>query len=275
MTDTINPTKRLGIPGALFSSPLTMPLRTRADFALSVEAPARNALRLRDHDLDAALLSPMDFAREGSLYRVVPGIAVSSQLANSAITLHFREGLHDVATFAADPSLTSEIVLAKIILAEEFDISPKIVPFQGPLDVMLERADAALLTGDASLQVASMHSNVVDLVESWAEMTDLPFVHYFWCAREEDLSENEVQALQHAGEEGTALFDDIAREASSRALSSIPIAAITSYLETFSYDFPEEAREGLQEFLRYAYYHGVLPDVPDIRWFGERGEEEG
>ncbi len=44
--------------------------------------------------------------------------------------------------------------------------------------------------------------------------------------------------------------------------------------KSFSYDFTEEVEEGLQEFLRYAYYHGVLPDVPDVRWFGENREED-
>jgi chorismate dehydratase len=274
MTGTIISKKRLGIPGALFLSPLTTTLRRREGFMLTVDAPARNALRLRGHDLDAALLSPIDFAREGSLYRVVPGVAASSQSANSAITLHFREGLHDIATLAADPAVTSEIVLAKIILAEEFDVSPKIVPFQGPLDAMLGKADAALLAGDASLRETAVRHNVVDLVEAWGEMTDLPFAHCFWCAREEDLTEEEAKTLRQAGEEGTSLIDEIAADASSHAHSSIPVAALKAHLETFSYDFSDEAQEGLKEFLRYAYYHAILPDVPDIRWFGESSEEE-
>jgi hypothetical protein len=35
------------------------------------------------------------------------------------------------------------------------------------------------------------------------------------------------------------------------------------------YGLPEDAREGVREFLRYAFYHGILPDVPDLRFFGE------
>jgi chorismate dehydratase len=266
--------KRLGIPAALFTSPLTVPLRAACNFTLMTDAPARNALRLREHGLDAVLLSPVDYGRESSTYRVVPGIAVSSQSANGAVTLYFREGLHKITTLAADPALTSEIILAKIILAEEFDVTPKIVPFQGPLDVMLGKADAALLAGDASLREANVRRNVVDLVEAWTELAELPFVHYFWCAREEDLTEQDVGALQLAREEGMALFDEIASEASAHALSSIPIATLKAHLETFSYDFPEEAQEGLKEFLRYAYYHGVLPDVPDVRWFGTDEEDD-
>lgn len=274
MNNTIDSKKRLGIPGALFALPLTAPLRNASRFQLAVDAPARNALRLREHHLDAALLSPIDFARDSSSYRVVPGVAASSQSANSAVTLHFREGLHDIATLAADPALTSEIILAKIVLAEEYDVAAKIVPFQGPLDVMLGKADAALLAGDSSLQQAGVHRNVLDLVEAWMEMTDLPFVHCFWCAREEDLNEREVEALQQARDAGIAMTDELISEAASHPLASIPAASLKAYMETFSYDLTQDAEDGLKEFLRYAYYHGVLPDVPDVRWFGADGDED-
>lgn len=270
----MDPTKRLGIPGALFTFPLTAPLRNAGGFRLAVDAPARNALRLRERNLDAALLSPIDFARDSSSYRVVSGVGAASQSANSAVTLHFREGLHDIATLAADPALTSEIILAKIILAEEFDVSPKIVPFQGPLDVMLGKADAALLAGDISLREAGVHGSVVDLVEEWTEMTGLPFVHYFWCAREEDLTEQQVQTLQHARDEGAAMIEEIAADAASHSYATIPASSLKTYLETFSYDFTQDMEDGLKEFLRYAYYHGVLPDVPEVRWFGANGEED-
>ncbi len=266
--------KRLGVPGALFTFPLTVPLRTISRFQLVVDAPGRTALRLREHSLDAALLSPIDYARDSSSYRVVSGVAASARSGNSTITLHFREGLHDISTLAADPALTSEIVLAKIILAEEFEISPRIVPFQGPLDVMLGKADAALLAGDSSLREASIHHNVVDLVEAWAEMTDLPFVHYFWCARDGDLDEQDVQDLQKARNQGAAMIDDIVAEVASHSHASIPATSLKAYLETFSYDLAQDAEVGLKEFLRYAYFHGVLPDVPDVRNFGRIGEEE-
>lgn len=268
MAESTDPKKRLGIPAWFFTSPLTLPLRTSVGFTLAVDSPGRNALRLRERGLNGALLSPIDFARDASSYRVVPGVAASSQTANSAITLHFREELHGISTLAADPALTSEIVLAKIILAEEFDVAPRIVPLQEPLDVMLGKADAALLVGDLSLREAMTHPNGVDLVEAWSEMTELPYVHCFWCAREEDLSEDDVREIQRAREAGAGNVTDFAGEAALHALSSVPASSLRAHLETFAYDFPEDAEDGLKEFLRFAYYHGVLPDVPDVSWFG-------
>jgi chorismate dehydratase len=274
MSETMDSRKRLGIPDALYALPITVPLRTMNGLQVVEDAPARNAIRLREHNIDAALLSPIDFAKDGSSYRIVQGVAASSRSANSAITLHFREGLHEISAIAVDPALTSEIVLAKIVLAEEFDISPRIIPLQGPLDVLLGKADAALLAGDSSLREATVHHNVVDLVETWSEMTDLPFVHCFWCSRKEDLTEVEVRSLQEAQSEGVSMFDEIAAQAATHSRFPVPTASLKGYLDTFSYDFADDAQEGLKEFLRYAYYHGILPDVPDIQWFGADGEED-
>ena len=63
----------------------------------------------------------------------------------SAVSLHFGEGLQNIRSFTADPSSASEIVLARIILSESFDLRPTIVPATGPLPGLMARADAALL----------------------------------------------------------------------------------------------------------------------------------
>ncbi|MCZ6775533.1 MAG: hypothetical protein O7D34_03630 [Ignavibacteria bacterium] len=58
-----------------------------------------NALELRKHELHAAFVSPIDYARESSDYRIVPGIAVSSR---QAIDLHFRESIRTINTLAVE-----------------------------------------------------------------------------------------------------------------------------------------------------------------------------
>ena len=41
-------------------------------------------------------------------------------------------------------------------------------------------------------------------------------------------------------------------------------ASLADYLNAFSYDLTDEDLDGIQEFIRFAYYHGVLPDVGDL-----------
>ncbi len=249
----------IGIPADISCRPFRDALRSAGGFEIVLDAPASLARRLEHRELNGALLSPIDFARNASEYLIVPGSAVSSQSGNESIVIHFREGVKAVRTLAVQPVSASDIILAKILLAERFDIEPRIMPLTGSLDAMLARADAALLAGDAALGSALERPEALDLVEEWIAATDLPYVHGFWCAREKMLTDDERTVLGGLG---------------SRVADPAPESGGPSPLDLFSYDFPENVQEGIREFLRYAYYHGILPDVPDLRFFGSEDEEE-
>jgi predicted solute-binding protein len=220
--------------------------------------PAVLAEQLLARALDAAFLSPIDYARNASEYLIVPDSAVSSAEGNNAIVVHFREGATTVRTLAVPPASASDIITAKILLAERFDLNPSLVPVMGALEDMLAKADAALLVPDAALRYALARPNALDLVEEWVVSTELPYVHGFWAAREHALSAAELHTLATAGQRGYALL----AEAGGPAAGT---------LETFSYDLTEDVREGIREFYRYAYFHGMLPDVPDLRFFDDTG----
>ena len=266
--------KRLGISSHLYCTPLTRALRDDGTFELVGDATAWNAIQLREQTLDAAFLSPIDYARESSEYSILPGIAVSTKQATGTIVLHFREGIRNISTLAVDPSSTSEIVLATILLGEEFDIRPKIIPTSGSLDVMLQKAEAALLVGNAALMDPAVRENKLDLVELWNDMTDLPYVHGIWCCRERDLSADHVSRIASSRDQGLAAFTDIGDELSATSGGQVSSKSIIQYLQSFSYDFPESVQDGMNEFLRYAYYLGVLPDVPELHFYGADRDEE-
>jgi chorismate dehydratase len=260
--------KRLGVSSSLYCLPLVHDLRTDEHFELIVGAATKHSIALREHDLDAALLSPIDYARGSSEYTIIPGIAISSREANETVVLHFRQGIHNITTLAVDPSSTSEIVLATILLGEQFDLAPKIVPVIGSLDVMLQKADAALLVGDAAFMESGRRKNKLDLIEEWDDITSLPFVHALWCCREDGLSLQEIQRIQEAKERGMHSLAEIGAEASVRSHGLQSADAVQQYLESFSYTLTEEVRGGLNEFIRYAYYRGILPDVADLHFYG-------
>src|SRR5207247_287926 len=116
--------KRLGINSDLYCSPVFYRLADEPAFECTVDLVARNAIKLRVHDLEAAFLSPIDYAREGSEYCIVPNVAVSSRTPSDTIVLHFKEGLHTINTLAVHPTSTSEVVLGSILLSERFDVRP-------------------------------------------------------------------------------------------------------------------------------------------------------
>jgi chorismate dehydratase len=248
----------LGIPRHLHTKPLTEPLRGNPSFRLVEESRPVLAAKLRENELSAALLSPLDYAKESSEYRIVPKVAVVS--AEGGALIRFREGVQHIRTLATDPQYACEIVLAKIILSESFNIEPQIVPTNFPPDAALAHNDAVLLVGDDAFRNQS--ANTIDVVEEWFELTGTPFVHALWCGREHSLLDDEVRMLQDAQAKGSAGITEIAMPFAPAAHE-----AVTDYLQLFTYALEEQDREALAEFMKYLYYHGVLPDVADLNFF--------
>lgn len=259
--------KRISCLTHLYAEPLLG--RREPSFVWGVDAAARNALGVRERRLDGAFLTPIDYARDSSLLHIVPRVAVASAGGDGTITLHFRENLHAISTLAVDPSSASEIVLAKVLLAEQFDSSPSLVPVSGGLEEGLEKADAVLCVGDAALQARGRGKNVLDLVEEWVEMTDLPYVHGFWCGREHSLDRSDLRAIQQACADGLGMLEGIAAAGvAAHGVRGIPPVELQQYLERLSYALMEDEQAGVREFFRYAFYHGVLPDIVELQFYG-------
>jgi chorismate dehydratase len=266
--------KKLGVPAAFYAKPLTAHLAERDIFARQVDVPAQHALHLRERELDAAFLTPIDYARDSSEYKIVPGVGVSSSSATGSISLLFHENLSTINTVAIDPSSASEIILAKVILAEEYELEPKFQAFSGPVERALAQADAVLLVGDASLKAIATHPNRIDLVEAWYEITGLPYVHGFWCGGDESLDPEEIGWLIQSAFNGRVSLDTIASDLPNGAFPSLSHSDMADYLNAFSYDLNEDDLEGLREFLRYTYYHGATQDVPELHFYPSPGVPE-
>lgn len=257
--------KRLGTPTDVACQPLVHALRGQSRFDVEPGSTAENALLLRSRSLDVSFISPIEYAKEGTDYVIVPGAALSSLEGADTITLHFRAGLRGIRTIAVDPASAAEVVLAMIVLQEEFDVRPSIVPVAGGLDLMLGRADAALLVGNASLQETLRHANRLDLVDHWIDLTGLPYVCGFWCSRRDVLTREELAAFGDAADRASALAAAYTPSMLDPGLPTLPAADLQTLLAAFGYAFSPTEQEAVEQFLRYAFYHGMLPDVPEIR----------
>ena len=259
---------RIGVPVDFYTAPLVVPLAGTDAFVRHADTPARLALALREKKLEAAFLSPLEYARDSSLYEIIPGAGASSSVATGTVSLIFRsEHMHSVHTIAIDPAFSSEIILARILLAEEFELEPQYVPATGSVDDMLARADAVLLAGDASLRAVDVHPNRIDLVEAWTELTDLPYVHGVWVVPTGTGTQEIATLLQDAAHKALETVPTITGSAPPSLFPHQNPTSLADYLNAFSYDLTDEDVDGFQEFMRFAYYHGVLPDVGDINFY--------
>ena len=120
--------------------------------------------------------------------------------------------IQNVRTVACDTDSHTSVVLARIILAKSFRITPELVE--------LDRAGhsgqpstAILLIGDKVVcQEPRDLPYQLDLGEAWKQFTGLPFVFAAWMARGE-IDINELPAkLRRAKIEGLAHVDAIIRQ---------------------------------------------------------------
>jgi chorismate dehydratase len=264
----------LGVSEASYLRPLLYGLETPdSPFDLLVDFPAETAIKLRERtrNLRCAFLSPIDYARHGADYRIVPDVGVSSSSRTESIQLFVRPGVRSIRTLSVDIRVTSEIILAKIILIEKFtslassEAGIQFIPMLPKLDEMLAKADGALLVNFHPQEGSPEGMFALDLVDEWNDLTGLPYVHGFWVGRDSAETEELVPYLVQAKQDGLKHIEVLASQLAGRL--SLPTDKALDYLSSFSYKLGEEEQQGLSEFIRYAFYHGVLPDVPDINFF--------
>jgi chorismate dehydratase len=264
----------IGVSEASYLRPLWYGLRnSEGQFDLRVDIPAQLPLSLqkRTDNLRCAFLSPIDYARHGGDYRIVPGVAVSSADRSNTIQLFINSDVQDIEKIAVDIRVTSEIVLAKIILAEKYPNretskkTPQFLPMLPNRVEMLRKADAALIVNLHPVEKVEEKPFALDLVEEWNDLTGLPYVHGCWVGHDEEDIGGVVRELLRSKEQGMSHLAQIADMLAAEKNLSRQFAA--QYLSTFSYELGELEQESLTEFMKYAYFHGILPDVPDLSFF--------
>ncbi len=267
--------KKLGVVPHVFVKPLVYGLgESGAKFELEYADPATIAARMRERLLDVAFLSPIDYALHAPDYSIVPGIGVSSPSGNRSLLLAFQEGLQKIQSVAVANASTSDVVAARIILGENYQVNPTFVPLRSSscltVEAMLTRADSALITGDESALRKSPIKCALDLTEEWNTLYHLPFVHGFWVARSNILTSEELCVLQESKDRGVNGLEEIAAEAAQHA--GIDSEHVMRFLATLRFNLYGEDVESIRELFRLAFYHGVLGEVPEMR-FVDTGEE--
>jgi len=262
--------QRLGVTEAFFLKPLLEGLDAPGSpFELTVDLPSSLSVAFNDRpeSLRGAFLSPIDYARHGGDYHIVPGICVSSSRPTGTIRLYVNDETRNITRLAVDIRVTSEIILAKIILLEKYpNLSAEkkeiqFIPMMPDLQTMLKKADAALVANFAPATAQNNDLFCLDLVEEWNDLTTLPYVHGFWVVREGRWKNAESRMLLEAQEAGMKNLSSIAGR-----YASPPMAQKTAldYLSSFSYTLAQEQVESVSEFFRYCYFHGALGDIPEL-----------
>ena len=260
-------TLRLGVVSYLNAAPLAHGLDAERSFSLERALPSRIAERLHAEEIDGGTIPSIEYAR-GS-FEVVPGVAIASRGPVRSVMLFLRRRLEDVRSVGLDTSSRTSAALTRVLLRARLGRDPEYVPMAPDVHAMLERCDAGLVIGDPALYYEGGSARL-DLGEAWRELTGLPFVWAFWAGRPGAVSAGEVRRLQRALADGLAALPEIARAWSGGSPQREALSV--SYLrDNMAYALGEaEQRAALREFYARAHALGLIPRIPEIRFYGDR-----
>ena len=210
-------------------------------YDLSFTVPSQCAQALHTGAADVAIIPAIEYQRivsQGIPLTILPGLAIASKERVRSLLLISKVPIRQARRIALDPSSRSTQALVKILAARHWQISPQFFEPTPPsppdqrhqngersetiLAAMLANADAALIIGDAALQIAIAAEaqgakpgpdgewlatgatianaaalpqlHIYDIVTEWRRLTNLPAVLAIWAARNDSFPNNAAPA---------------------------------------------------------------------------------
>jgi len=246
-------------------------------FQVEYTLPAACAAALAANQADIGIIPSFAYAGIPGLV-ILPDIAIAAKDRVRSILLVSKKPIERVQTVATDSSSRTSVALLQVLFARFLGGRRRFTPHSPQLEVMLRQHDAALLIGDAALQVPRNPGYYLyDLAHEWRARTGKPFVFAFWAVRLEALNRQPrgldlVEVFQLSRDHGVQP-ENIATLADqwSPKLGLAP-ADIRHYLTAnVHYYLDLENQEGLQLFLQYAQELDLIPEVPELRFLGPVG----
>lgn len=260
-------TCRLGVVGYLNSVPLVAGLQHDPRFELRHAVPSRVADWLAAGEVDLGLIPAIEYARQPGL-RIVPGLAIASRGPVRSVLLFHKGDVDAIRRVALDTSSRTSVGLTRVLLHARLGREPEYVESAPDVEAMLAVADAALVIGDVALEHEDAAPKL-DLGAEWVRQTGLPFVWAFWAGRPGAVDAEGVTALQAALRRGLESVDVLA--ADYHPGDARRAARNASYLrENIHYLMGEDELCGLREYYRRVAALGLVPEVPEIRFHGDR-----
>ena len=241
---------RIGSVGYINARPLTDAIDRTAWDVVS-DHPAAIAARLHSGDVDLALV-PVAAILDGGDWRIVGGVCIGADGPVDSVLLVAETALEDWTELVLDGESRTSAVLARLLLARgplservRDGLSIRSVD-PGTGVALATGTTAALVIGDAAMELPDRLTTRIDLAQTWKEWTGLPFVFAVWAGRS-TVDPSAVTHLRVAGEAGVA------------AIAQNWDGAKRVYLtERIRYTLDDRALMGLRRFASLAKQAGLL-----------------
>jgi chorismate dehydratase len=244
------------------------------NFEIQYTIPSACAAALAANQADIGIIPAFTYAEIPDLV-ILPNIAIAAKDRVRSILLISKRPIEEVRTVATDSSSRTSVALLRVLFGKFFGGPRQLTPHAPQLEAMLRENDAALLIGDAALQVPTDSGYLLyDLAHEWHRRTGKPFVFAFWAVRLDALNrqprEIDLAKVFQSSRDHGLLPENIATIAQewSPKLALSP-DDIRQYLtENIHYHLDRDNHVGLQLFLQYAKELDLIKDVPELRFLG-------
>jgi len=211
------------------------------EIELSVEYPSELARKLRNNEIDVALM-PVAAMRDIEGARIVSNYGIAADGKVNSVCLYSRVPLNEIHSVYLDYQSRTSVRLVQLLFEKHWK---KDVSFIHAPEDFIERilADTAgVIIGDRALIHLSTFPYVYDLATAWKDMTGLPFVFAAWISNKE-LPQEFIAAFDEANAEGMQYIDEIV------AQTAFPYDLKKYYSEDIHYFLDADKRKGLELFL--------------------------
>jgi len=219
-------------------------------FDLSYSVPSVCADRLESGDVDIGIVPCAELDRLGLEF--LPDVGIACRGPVRSILLISRVPVRQIRTLAVDVSSRTSVMLAHIVLAERYGVTPMTAVMPPDLNSMLDSADAALIIGDPALAISpdALPGVVLDLGAEWFALTGLPMVFAVWAGRPEHINESVRQTFLDSCRYGTSRIGEIASDPVVRR--GFPQAVVREYLTRYiRFELGPEELRGLEAYRQY------------------------
>jgi chorismate dehydratase len=242
------------------------------DVDLHKDSPDRLNTALVAGDLDIGPISLVEYLRHADDLLLLPDLAVGSDGPVLSVNVVSTRPLADLgnARVALGSTSRTGVLLAQLLLASRYGVTPEFFSCPPDLTEMLLEADAGVLIGDVALralyEAPRRGLSVTDLGQAWREWTGLPMVFAVWAVRREfatdhpGLVKDVHDAFLRSRDLCVAELDDVA--AAAARWETFDAATLASYFRALDFSLGARQIAGLREFARRAAAVGAAPALP-------------
>jgi chorismate dehydratase len=236
---------------------------------LELDLPSRLADRLRDRELDVALIPAVEVFQQPELV-IVPDACIACCGPVWSVKLLSRVPIPNIKTLSLDEGSRTSVVLCRVLLYNLWRIVPETCKLPIEQDWQDVDSDAVLVIGDRAMRAeATDFPYIWDLGEVWNTATGLPFVFAVWATHQDLLHSNrqaveQVQrSLNAARDEGLKQVDQLARQYASTY--GLQVDECNKYLGMYlRFRFGKREREALHRFHEMAMSRQFVPEEREL-----------